>query len=96
MLNNRDILLQDHVMVLSFAQEEDYNKSMKVLHSDCFDCVLCHMPGHSMAVLGAELQKPEVTKLLTPEYTSSTESCLQFWYDFDFKLISDLLSPICS
>lgn len=36
--------------------------------------------GHSMAVLGAKLQKPEVTKLLTPEYTSSTESCLQFWY----------------
>ncbi|XP_073714301.1 apical endosomal glycoprotein [Misgurnus anguillicaudatus] len=36
--------------------------------------------GHSMAVLGAELQKQEVTKLLTPEYNPSTESCLQFWY----------------
>ncbi|XP_067219288.1 MAM and LDL-receptor class A domain-containing protein 1 isoform X1 [Chanodichthys erythropterus] len=36
--------------------------------------------GHSMAVLGSNLQKPEVSNLLTPEYSPSTESCVQFWY----------------
>ncbi|XP_037401783.1 MAM and LDL-receptor class A domain-containing protein 1 isoform X2 [Pygocentrus nattereri] len=36
--------------------------------------------GHSMAVLGSELLKPETTHLLTPEYSRTTESCLQFWY----------------
>ncbi|KAK1787196.1 hypothetical protein P4O66_017048 [Electrophorus voltai] len=36
--------------------------------------------GHSMAVLGKELQKQETLKLLTPEYGTTTESCLQFWY----------------
>ncbi|KAL1280451.1 hypothetical protein QQF64_015051 [Cirrhinus molitorella] len=36
--------------------------------------------GHSMAVLGAQLEKPEVSNLLTPEYSPSTESCVQFWY----------------
>ncbi|XP_058250824.1 MAM and LDL-receptor class A domain-containing protein 1 [Hemibagrus wyckioides] len=36
--------------------------------------------GHSMAVLGKELLKPEVTHLLTPAYSKTTESCLQFWY----------------
>ncbi|KAI5627922.1 MAM and LDL-receptor class A domain-containing protein 1 [Silurus asotus] len=36
--------------------------------------------GHSVAVLGKELLKPETTHLLTPAYSKSTESCLQFWY----------------
>ncbi|XP_034159304.2 MAM and LDL-receptor class A domain-containing protein 1 isoform X1 [Pangasianodon hypophthalmus] len=36
--------------------------------------------GHSMAVLGKELLKPETTHLLTPAYSKTTESCLQFWY----------------
>ncbi|XP_050961124.1 MAM and LDL-receptor class A domain-containing protein 2 isoform X2 [Labeo rohita] len=36
--------------------------------------------GHSMAMLGAKLEKPEVSNLLTPEYSPSTESCVQFWY----------------
>lgn len=33
-----------------------------------------------MAVLGSNLQKPEGSNLLTPEYSPSTESCVQFWY----------------
>lgn len=36
--------------------------------------------GHSMALLGKELLKPETAHLLTPAYSKTTESCLQFWY----------------
>ncbi|TRY97688.1 hypothetical protein DNTS_035488 [Danionella cerebrum] len=36
--------------------------------------------GHSMGILGAKLENAEVSHLLTPEYSSSTESCVQFWY----------------
>ncbi|XP_053484115.1 MAM and LDL-receptor class A domain-containing protein 2 isoform X3 [Ictalurus furcatus] len=36
--------------------------------------------GHSMALFGKELLKPETAHLLTPAYSKTTESCLQFWY----------------
>jgi len=57
-------------------------------------CV-CFMKGHSMAVLGSNLQKLEVSNLLTPEYSSSTGSCLQFWYAcVDIILYWSIMDPV--
>ncbi|XP_018613321.1 MAM and LDL-receptor class A domain-containing protein 2 isoform X2 [Scleropages formosus] len=36
--------------------------------------------GHSMAVFGKELQKQGVAILRTPEFPTTAESCVQFWY----------------
>jgi len=48
-----------------------------------------------MAVLGSNLQKLEVSNLLTPEYSSSTGSCLQFWYAcVDIILYWSIMDPV--
>ncbi|XP_056333186.1 MAM and LDL-receptor class A domain-containing protein 1 isoform X2 [Danio aesculapii] len=64
--------------------EPDVTVSSAWLHVDGTSGYIDHTYrtelGHSMAVFGAKLEKPEVSNLLTPEFSPSAESCVQFWY----------------